>query len=85
MKMLLPSALISYTGCSEIEVRGDTLADVFSLLDQRFSGLRFRVIDEQNQFRCHIRCFVNAQQTVDLTHKLKQEDEILLMQALSGG
>ncbi len=54
-------------------------------LDRRFPGLKFRIIDEQSAIRRHMRCFVNAEQTFDLSHALTDTDEILIVQALSGG
>jgi len=54
-------------------------------LDQLYPGLRFRVIDEQNQMRAHMRFFVNSEQVFDITHPLRPTDAVYLVQALSGG
>ena len=51
----------------------------------RYTGIRFRMIDEANRMRPHMRFFVNGEQTFDMTHKLQPNDEIFIVQALSGG
>jgi molybdopterin converting factor small subunit len=85
MKVLIPSALRSYTGQSWIEAGGETLAAVLADLDRRYPGIRFRMIDEQEQMRAHIRFFVNGAQVRDLAQPLRSSDEIVIIQALSGG
>ena len=85
MKVLIPSALRSYTEQGEAEAIGATLAAVLSDLDRRYPGIRFRMIDEQDQVRRHIRIFVNGEQVRDLTRPLRATDEVVIVQALSGG
>lgn len=85
MRVLIPSALRSYTQDAEVDADGTTLADVLADLDSRYPGIRFRMIDEQEQMRAHIRFFVNGEQARDLSHPLKAVDEIVIVQALSGG
>jgi hypothetical protein len=51
----------------------------------RSPGIRFRVVDEQDRLRGHMRFFVNNEQTFDPYHPLRSTDEVLLVQALSGG
>ena len=46
---------------------------------------RFRIIDEQDRIRRHIRIFVNGEQVRDLAHRLNGTDEVIIVQALSGG
>jgi molybdopterin converting factor small subunit len=81
----MPSALLSYTGASQVEADGTNVAELFDRLDARYPGIRFRAIDEQGHFRRHIRCFVNGIQTFDLDRPLSSQDEIVILQALSGG
>ncbi len=85
MKVLIPSALRSYTEKSEAEADGDTLAALLADLDRRYTGIRFRMIDEQDRIRRHIRIFVNGTQVHDLAHALRAGDERVIVQALSGG
>jgi sulfur-carrier protein len=85
MKVLIPSALRSYTEQSETEANGPTLAAVLADLDRRYAGIRFRMIDEQDRIRRHIRIFVNGEQVRNLSHPLNATDEVVIVQALSGG
>lgn len=85
MKVLIPSALLSYTASSTVEAAGATVAEVLIALEARFPGIRFRMIDEQDAIRRHIRIFVNGTQVSDIAHLLKSTDEIVIVQALSGG
>lgn len=85
MKVLIPAPLHSYTERKEVEASGTTLVEVVEDLDRRYPGLRFRMIDEQDRMRRHMRFFVNGQQTFDLAHPLHPHDEVAIVQALSGG
>jgi molybdopterin converting factor small subunit len=85
MKVLIPSSLRSYTQKSEAEARGATLAAVLADLERAYPGIRFRVIDEQDRIRRHIRIFVNGEQVRDLSQPLAATDEVVIVQALSGG
>jgi molybdopterin converting factor small subunit len=85
MKVLIPSPLLSYTNQREVDASGATLAELLADLDRRNPGLRFRVIDEQDKMRAHMRFFVNGEQVFDLAHALRPADAVQLVQALSGG
>lgn len=85
MKVLIPSALRSYTDRSETEASGATLGAVLSDLDRSYPGIRFRIIDEQDRIRRHIRIFVRGEQIHDLSQPLNVSDEVVIVQALSGG
>lgn len=85
MKVLIPTPLLSYTEEREVEASGATLTELLTDLDRRYPGLRFRVIDEQDRMRPHMRFFVNNEQVFDLTHSLRPTDSVVLVQALSGG
>jgi molybdopterin converting factor small subunit len=85
MEVLIPTPLRSYTGRAFVEAEGDTLAALLGDLDRRYPGIRFRMLDEQNHIRRHIRIFVNGEQTFDPAQPLKASDEVSIVQALSGG
>jgi molybdopterin converting factor small subunit len=68
-----------------VELEGATLGDVLEGLDLRYPGLRFRIIDEQDRIRTHIRFFVSGEIADSLTHPLRPEDEVQIVCALSGG
>ena len=85
MKVLIPSPLISYTKTNRVDAAGGTMAEVLADLDRQYPGLRFRVIDEQDHMRPHMRFFVNGKQVFDLGVGLQPEDSVQIVQALSGG
>ena len=85
MKVLIPSALRSYTESAVAEASGATLGDVLRDLDRQYAGIRFRMIDEQDRIRRHIRIFVNGEQVHALARPLAAADEVVIVQALSGG
>ena len=85
MKVIIPSPLRSYTGEREVEADGVTLAELVADLDRRYPGLRFRVIDEQDAVRPHMRFFVNGELVRELSARLQPGDEVQIVQALSGG
>ena len=85
MKVLIPGALRSYTRQSHVDASGQTLEELFSDLDRRYPGLRFRVVDEQGLLRANMRIFVNGLGVRDLRHPLTPQDDVALVLALSGG
>lgn len=85
MKVLIPSALRSYTESARAEASGATLAEVVAELDRLYPGIRFRMIDEQGRIRRHIRFFFEGQQVRDLAQPLSASGELIIVQALSGG
>jgi molybdopterin converting factor small subunit len=85
MKVFIPTQLRSYTRTSEVEAQGGTLADVLLDLDRQYPGIRFRMIDEQDAIRPHIRIFVNMETTSSIDHRLQPGDVVRIIGALSGG
>ena len=85
MKVHFPRALRSYTVSGQAEASGATLAAMLADLDRSYPGIRFRMIDEQDRIRRHIRIFVNGEQVRDLAQRLEAQDEVVIVQALSGG
>ena len=86
MKVRLPSPLADYTAHRrEVEARGATLTELLADLDLAYPGIRFRIIDEQERIRPHIKIFVNREQARSLAQALSATDEVLVIAALSGG
>jgi molybdopterin synthase sulfur carrier subunit len=85
MKVSIPSALQSYTQSSQAEANGSTLDEVLLDLDRQYPGIRFRMIDEQQHIRRHIRIFVNGVSANALSRTMQPDDEVVIIQALSGG
>ena len=86
MNVLIPSQLRDYTGGhAHVEAHGATLAELLVDLERSYPGIRFRMIDEQDAIRRHIRIFVNQQQARNLGDALAANDEVVIVGALSGG
>ena len=85
MQVLIPSALLSYTQSNKVDANGITLADLLDDLDRQFPGIRFRIVNEQGHIRPHMRFFVNGEQVFNLRRALRPNDDVCLVQALSGG
>ncbi|WP_439537846.1 MoaD/ThiS family protein [Methyloversatilis sp.] len=85
MKVLIPSALRTYTESAHAEASGATLAEVLDALDRQYPGIRFRMVDEQGRIRRHIRIFFDGEQVLDLAQPLRADGELIIVQALSGG
>ena len=86
MRVLIPGPLRSYTKeRSQVEAEGATVAAVLADLDLRYPGIRFRMIDEQDAIRRHMRIFINGDQVHGLDAPLQVSDEVIILQALSGG
>ncbi|HEY9792944.1 MAG TPA: MoaD/ThiS family protein [Candidatus Obscuribacterales bacterium] len=86
MKVRIPSPLRSYTkGAASVEAAGETLLAVLADLDARYPGIRFRMIDEQDGIRQHIKIFVNTEPAHKLQIPLRQDDVVHIIAALSGG
>ncbi len=82
----IASPLRSYTaGSATLSAHGGNLAEVLSSLDERFPGIRFRVIDEQGRIRPHMRLFVNSSEACTLTVVVAAGDTVHVICALSGG
>jgi molybdopterin synthase sulfur carrier subunit len=85
MTVHIPTPLRSYTGRGEVEATGATLAAVLRDLDRQYPGIRFRMVDEQDRSRPHIRFFVNGEPVLDLGRSMGATDRLVIVPALSGG
>lgn len=85
MNVLIPTPLLSYTGQRQVQAHGATVDAVLMDLERQYPGIRFRMIDEQARMRAHVRFFVNNVQVRDLAQALRPDDELIIVQALSGG
>ena len=86
MRVRVGSVLFEYTGNKpEVEARGATVGAVLLDLDRRHPGLRFRVVDEQDRIRQHMNVFVAGRRARDLHVKIGPDDEVHILQAISGG
>jgi molybdopterin synthase sulfur carrier subunit len=86
MQVLIPSPLRSYTqNLSHVESSGKTLAELLNNLDKSYPGIKFRMVDEQEAIRQHIRIYVDRQPALALNLPLRGSETIQIVCALSGG
>lgn len=65
-----------------------TVAELLDHIDGQYKGLKDYIVDEQGQLRRHVNIFIGNEMVKDkltLTDALKEEDEVYILQALSGG
>lgn len=86
IRVFIPSQLQSYSGgATHVQARGATIDLVLRDLDRRFPGIRFRIVDEQDRIRRHMRIFVGGEAASDVGVALGDSEEVLIFGALSGG
>ena len=86
MKVHIPGPLRSYTdGQRVLDVSGKTVAELLLSLDAAYPGFRFRIVDEQDRIREHIKIFVDSEQHKELSFTVNPRSEVQIVCALSGG
>lgn len=86
MRVFVPTHLRAYTGGkAQVEAAGATLGALLWDLDAQFPGVRFRIIDEQDHVRTHIRFFFNGGLVRTLDAAAPTGGELTIVAALSGG
>lgn len=82
----IASPLRSYTGgAAAVPGEGGTVEEVLGDLERRFGGIRFRMVDEQDRIRPHIRLYVNTSEVKALSAPVRTGDTVHVICALSGG
>ncbi len=86
MQIMIPSPLRSYTkNQHQVEAEGSTLCELLADLDLRYPGIRFRMIDEQDCIRQHIKIYVDRELVSTIKTPLSGGETIHIICALSGG
>jgi sulfur-carrier protein len=86
MRVHICTPLRSYTGQqAHVDASGSTVLELLDDLESQFPGIKFRAVDEQGRLRTHLKIFINVELVRDLSTPVDVDDEISLMQALSGG
>ena len=76
----------SYTGgAALIEAQGATIAELLADIERRHPGMRFRMIDEQDRIRPHMKLFAGSREVRDLSEPMAGDRVLHLICALSGG
>ena len=77
-----------YPNLEPTHIDGNTVADIVHKLDQQHPGLSSYLLDDQGQLRKHVNIFIGNQLVQDkekLQDQVEANDEVFIMQALSGG
>lgn len=82
----MASPLRSYTGGdANAHATGTTVDEALRDLDRQYPGLRFRIVDERGNIRQHLNMWLDGERVRDLAVATDGRDELVIMQALSGG
>jgi len=85
-RVRIPTPLRSYTGgATAVDATGSTVGEILTDIDRQFPGIRFRMVDEQDRVRQHMVVWLRGERCRDLGAAVEPGDEVVLMQALSGG
>ncbi len=73
---------------TELDISGGTVAEVIQATEVKYPGISDYLLDERGAIRQHMNIFVRGELIEDretLQDALKENDEIVIFQALSGG
>uniref|UniRef100_UPI004047D74E MoaD/ThiS family protein n=1 Tax=Roseivirga sp. TaxID=1964215 RepID=UPI004047D74E len=77
-----------YPNLAPLQVKGNTVAEVLKEVEANHAGLRDYIVDENGVLRKHVNIFIGNDMVSDrqtLQDALAENDEVYIMQALSGG
>lgn len=77
-----------HVACPEIEVEADTVKTALDAAFQTYPKLKGYILNDQGGLHRHMAVIVNGESTLDretLSQPVEKNDEIYVMQALSGG
>lgn len=77
-----------YPGLKEVNIEASTVADIVKKLDGIYPRMSSYIIDEQGALRKHVNIFIGnsiIEDKTSLADKVSEDDEVYIMQALSGG
>ena len=89
VKVKFTSALSRFfPNLKEMEIEGSTVFEVISKVNEKIPGISNYILEEDGSLRKHVNIFLNDDLIVDrktLSDEVKEREEILIYQALSGG
>ena len=77
-----------YPNLKELEIASGTVAELVEIINDTYPGIKDYIVDEQGQLRKHVNIFIGNELIEDreqLKDIVKENDELLIFQALSGG
>ncbi len=89
IKVRIPTPLRPMTGGkNEVEIAGNTIAEIIDNLGSAHPGIKERLYDEEGEVRRFINIYVNEEDIRFLTGKdtsLKDGDQVSIIPAIAGG
>ena len=89
IEVRIPTILRSYTGgAKSVEGAGDTLADLLTDLDSRYSGIRGRLVTGEGTLHRFVNVYINDEDVRflgALDAKLNDGDSVTILPAVAGG
>ncbi|MGI9328409.1 MAG: MoaD/ThiS family protein [Pseudomonadales bacterium] len=86
MNVFIAQPLRSYTEQQPVvSAQGSTLDELLYDLDRQYPGIRFRMVNEQDEMRRHVVFVVDGERTLNLGVPLVGCQEVVILQALAGG
>ena len=83
------SALKRFFPTIETEkLAASTIDELLNVLDKRYPGIKDYLVEEDGSLRKHVNIFINddlVQDRKSLSDSIKEQDVVLIFQALSGG
>ncbi|MFN8618371.1 MAG: MoaD/ThiS family protein [Dehalococcoidia bacterium] len=85
-RVVLPDSLVRLFPGAErrLQLEADTVAATLDRLNDRWPGMRDRLVDGRPAIRRHIVIFVNGERA-ELVTPVTETDEVYVMPAMSGG
>jgi len=77
-----------FPAITDTPATGSSLAEVFHEIDYHYPGICSYLLDEQGSLRKHVNIFIDGNMITDrntLKDAFKENSEIYIIQALSGG
>ncbi len=77
-----------YPELSEINLKATSIPEIIHHINDQYPGLKDYILDEQFALRKHVNIFINNKMVNDrqsLNEEIGDNDEVFIMQALSGG
>ncbi|MFG2137121.1 MoaD/ThiS family protein [Streptomyces sp. NPDC048650] len=89
IEVRIPTILRTYTdGEKAVAGSGETLADLFTDLDTRHTGIRARLVDDSAELRRFVNVYLNDEDVRFLdgiSTKLADGDSVTILPAVAGG
>jgi len=85
VRVVVTRQIERYVACPPAEVEATDVRGALEAVFLRTPKLKSYVVDEHGRLRKHVRVFVNGEAVAGLDHALAPDDEIYIMQSLTGG